>query len=314
LFQEEFKEKMLKDLANLPKPKIDKRGASEFFADPKSARSMQLIDLFNKNLKPFQKELDDNHTLTITTANLEIMAVALMSVKTSADEEKRFERLDAIADQLQIYENQLLTVRDNLDALLKLEAKAMETKKAADDLRSLLKSGIVIDWLFRSGFSVEEIATMDSNLLHLSVSIDSLFRDAHALDDDIDRLLKEEMEMAHNVNKIWWTEFGEQFRLHVKELRAKEAAEARARAAQAAAAAPPPAAPVGLNPDQLGIFYKLRTDESQILYQLNQIDQKAATANTQELAKLNQQRRDLLDRLKQVRDELKPYGETSALH
>ena len=42
IFQQEFREKMLKDLENMPKPKVDRRYAGDYFADPKTASAIRL--------------------------------------------------------------------------------------------------------------------------------------------------------------------------------------------------------------------------------------------------------------------------------
>ena len=310
LLQEEFKEKMLRDLANLPKPKIDRRGALEYFSDPATARSVKVIDLFNKNLKPLRKELDENHALQITTGNLEIVGIALAPGKTAADTQRRFERLDSLAQGLRTYEDQLLTLRSNLDALLELEPRSRETQKGADDLRGLLKNGYVITWLFDHGFSVEMISQLDSNLAYVSVSIQMLFDDARSLRDDVDRLLREEMDLAHGVNRIWWTEFGTQ--LH--QLVAEDEAKRRRAAAETAPTPNEPRSAVILNADQRGMLAVLTTREGEIIFKLHQLDDAALhERNPEKLSSLRGQRDQLLSQLKDVRDRMKPYGGSGGL-
>jgi hypothetical protein len=317
IFQSEFKEKMRRDLAALPRPKIDKRGAAEFLKDSSVKGSMGLLDLFSKNFIPLGQELSTNQQALIGRVNLKLVGVALTSGKTSADAERKLRLLDDIANELHEYEELLLTIRDNLEAILEMEEKALSTKKAADDLRDLLKSGLVIDWLFHEGFTVEEISSMDSNLLHLSVSIDMAFRDAHSLKDTVDKLLEDEFGWARVVNKIWWNEFAAELQLLLKERQKQRddatAAQKQQAQKQTAEARPRERGPVFRNADEMGTYYGLRTKEGELLFQLEQLEKKVATLRPGTQSQdLKEQRDDLLEQLKSVRERLKQYRVTTA--
>jgi hypothetical protein len=216
-----------------------------------------------------------------------------------------------MAEELRAYENDLLTVRDNIDAVLELESKALETKKAADDLRAMVTNGLVLDFLLKHGLSVEEISQIDSNLNWYSTSIRIAFEQAHALKADVDRMLDEEFALAHQVNRIWWLEFGDQLRAHLREKRAQEQREREQK--RAAAPGDDTATPRALNSDQLGTYYGLRTDESKVLNELRALDEEARGASQQDLPKSAARRGELLNRLRDIRKQLEPYGSGPAL-
>lgn len=231
-FQAWFKDKVARDLEALPKPKIDKRGAQDFLSDPQAAGSVHLLDLFNKNLKPFGKELEDNHRQFLTGVNLKIMLIALAVPPEGKyqDVSNLLEKADDIDAELGEYDQLLSTIGENLDAILAMESKALETKKAADDLKAFLKNGYVISWLFHQGFSVEDISKMDSNLSYLSASIGLLFEDTRQTKALLARLRAETSAQQKGVKKIWWDLFARQVRQTIKQ---REEEDARNKPAEA---------------------------------------------------------------------------------
>ena len=76
ILQSELRGKIARDLAKLPKPKIDKRGAEEFLQDPGAAPGTKLMDLFNKQLKPFRGELSEFHSGLMGELNDELLGLA----------------------------------------------------------------------------------------------------------------------------------------------------------------------------------------------------------------------------------------------
>jgi hypothetical protein len=308
LFQAWFKGKVARDLDALPKPKIDRRGAQSFLNDPKAADGAHLLDLFNKNMKPFQQELEIDNQGVITNLNLRLMALALKQDKTRQDVEARLGELDDIDDELGEYDDALSTVADNLDAILEKEEGALEAKKAAIDLRALLTNGMVLDWLIKEGFSVEEISSMDSNLAFLSASITMLFDDTRSTQALIQRLREKANTLRRASKKIWWDEFGKQVQLTIRQqeaLRAQTQADARKKAD---ASKPQPQGqeadrPVFRNSDEMGSYYGLRTRESEILREIEQMEQQTPTNGNKGFAR----RDELLHELAQVRQDLKRY-------
>jgi hypothetical protein len=122
ILQAKMKEAMLKDLENMPKPRVDRQAAASFFANPSTAKAIRLIDLMNKNLEPFGRELDEHHAKIVAGTNAEVALLAL-SEKLSVDE--RLEFLTGLHEQLEIYERELNVVFDNLQAAKGLSAKAL---------------------------------------------------------------------------------------------------------------------------------------------------------------------------------------------
>jgi len=306
LFQSWFKEKVAADLDALPKPRIDRRSASSFLQDPDAAGGASLLDLFNKNMKPFQKELDDNHQKIMSANTLRFWALALKEDKSKADVEERFQELDAIDAELDDYDQLLGTVEDNLDSILEKEEQALKTKKAADDLRAWLKNGLVLDGLIRQGFSVEDIEAMDSNLAYLSSSVSSLMDEARATRQQVENLRQAVDTLRKSAKKVWWDEFGHQVQELIKERQAKRQQAWEAAKKQAEAEHPheePSERPAFRNSDEMGNYYYLRTREGEILREIEQLENHTPAEPDDEFEKRN----DLLEELKRVRDQLRKY-------
>ena len=229
LFTSVFRDKVESDLANMPRPKIDKRSAKGFLSDPATADSMRLIDILSKDLIPFGRELQAKHEELLLAAQLKLAAVSISALSPEA----RLEQLSDLGDDIDAYDNQLSTVADNLDAVLEQKDAAMKTAKACDDLRALLNTVYMEHHWIETGFSVEEHGQVDSNLANLAVTIRIAFRDAAALQRTIAKLEAEEQAFRKSVSVIYDQEFAV-----VAEALLKE----RAKAA-AAKPTPPPSAP-----------------------------------------------------------------------
>jgi hypothetical protein len=128
IFTSWFKSKMLRDLENLPKPKIDKRNAQDYFTDPNTRAALTTADVLGKNLRPFARELQEHHVSIVGTIQLELAVLAHSGLSYEA----RLDFLNQQAVQLQVYLDQLLTVRDNLEAAKKLERKCLDDRDLAD--------------------------------------------------------------------------------------------------------------------------------------------------------------------------------------
>ncbi len=299
-----FKEKMLHDLEALPKPVVDQRRAGPYFRDPKTRDAVTTLDVLGKNIPEFTREMDAHAARTITTANLELAATALMSEAGQAAYERRIERIDAINEQLSAYEEDLLTIRDNLDALLDQEPRAMETRKAADDLRALLENPVVAGQLLERGYlSPEELSQSTSNLAHLSVSLGMTFADARTCRAAIDLHVAEIQKLHGGVRKIWWMEFGEQFEAHLEERRAAERRVAD-RLVGGAGVRPAPAASGVLNADQRGMQAYYNTKDAEIRMELG----KLGDPSEGEDAGKAQRRAELIDQLRELQRRREQAG------
>jgi hypothetical protein len=130
IFQEKFKAYMVDELANMPKPRADRRSAQEFFSDPRTAKTLRAIDLLNKSLGPFSTELAAHHQSVIASGVLELV---LLRVSLIGDEE-RIQFLSGFEDQLSAYEENLRIAELNLEAANAQSGRALEAAKAAEDL------------------------------------------------------------------------------------------------------------------------------------------------------------------------------------
>ncbi len=201
IFREGFKAKVVKDLENLPKPKIDKRSAQEFFTAPNPGKGLRVVDLLAKKLQPFAKELSEHHTKVIFTANAEIATLALSSLSL----EPRLEFIGSVKDQLDVYSNQLRIVRDNLEEAKKLESKCMEAVQAAEELSKLMERAIIADWLLKQGFSFDEIVTIYDNLKDFSGRMRGMFRDLNALLAQVETHIQEQATLSSSLTKLNWS-------------------------------------------------------------------------------------------------------------
>jgi hypothetical protein len=168
IFQSEFKEKMRRDLAAMPPPQIDQRSLGDYLKDPAAKDSMRLIDIFSKNFKPFGQELRETQGEILAGFIPRILVLKLLPPQSPTTVDNKIQALHDIMDELGPYEEILVSIRDNLSAILALEEKAHESQKAADDLNALLRNGAVFEWLFNQGFKVDELSQMSSNLSHYS--------------------------------------------------------------------------------------------------------------------------------------------------
>lgn len=276
LMQHGFKEKVAKDLENLPKPSIDKRSAAAYLLDPSKASGPRLIDLMNKNFGKLGKELDDDNTQRLNTTFFEFLATPLIEANKAKDYEKRFERLDELADGLRAYEDQLDTMSENLDAIIDEEDKLRAYQKGARDTLKLMERAIVWDELLKMGFQFEEIEQIHMNLKSYVAAIDRILRDAKSLKKKIEELQGKSEKMREQIDEAWKIELGSQFGQHLKEKRAEEAWLRQQKEQYVEMVACD-----WLNSDQKGLYYELRTQESQGLFKLQDIEKKLKTEESE---------------------------------
>jgi Domain of unknown function (DUF4157) len=220
LLEQKFQEMMLEDLEKLPKPKIDHRAAADYFRDPQQAKSMKVIDLFNKELGAFQGELESHSTGVLWAATFETLAAGEVT-----DLEDRLERLGATSEELSIYQEDLAIISDNLDALLDLEKGALESAEAADDLIEIMRHPLAVDYLVRT-IGVEGYSQAESALLHHAAAIRKLFGDARKLRASLDQLMKQRDEMEETIDGFRRDAFKELVRERMEEVK-KEREEAQ---------------------------------------------------------------------------------------
>jgi hypothetical protein len=300
-----FKEQLLKDIEALPKPEADTRQAGAYLRDPRTREAAKTLDILGKNLPAFTAQLDGDAARTIGTAKLELAATALVEGSDQAAYERRIERIDAIKEQLSAYLEDLLTIRDNLDALLELEGRATEAKRSSDELYGLLDDKYVAAYVVEKDIlSVEQLSAVKSSLSHLSVTISMTFGDAHAAHDAALRHIAAIQDMLDDVGAIWWSQMGEQFEAHLKARHA--AAMASADRQEKAAGVPSPQRPSTrlLNSDELGTRALYNTREAEIRRELGMLGD-PVSGESPETA---QRRRELLDELIEIREARRKAG------
>lgn len=245
-----FRSKVESDLANMPHPKIDKRSAKGFLSDPSTADAARLIDMLDKDLLPFGRELRAKQEKVLAAAQLKLLAIGVSSLSA----EDRLKYLTDMTDQFDDYEAQLATVEDNLDAILAKKDEALKTAKACDKLRAILNTVYMEQHWLETGFTIEEHEDVDSNLAHLAAVIRGAFGDAQKLQQQLEKLEQEEKSFRQSLNAVFKQEFDVVFEARLKEQQKRDAAKAAAAAKRPPTPPPaprksPPPAPVA--PDLL---------------------------------------------------------------
>jgi hypothetical protein len=202
IFTSYFHDYMLDQVAKMPLPKIDRRSAAEYLSDRNARESMQILDLFNKNLKPFERELMKHHLALIGSTNLELVALKASGFST----QQRLNFLTSVENELDVYLKQLLVVYDNTDAMLELETEAIKRAEAAEKIGDYINNLWVADYLLKIGFSLDEIVSIWANLKAFAHNAKSTFKDAHNLRNLTQRLIDEASTLDQNVNRIYWFE------------------------------------------------------------------------------------------------------------
>ena len=200
ILQSVMKDAIADSLAKMPKPKADPRTAGAFFSDPTTAKSLRLIDLFGRKLQPFGQELAQHHTSVVAQTNAEIM---LLAVAKLSDLE-RLEFLSGLNDQLNAYTNDLNIVFDNLDAAKNVAAQTIDTAQGAEQLAKAIDNALIADWLLKQGFSFDEILEMHANLRDYAGRVRRVFQDVNTVHAQVEKLLEQANELAHQVNKLYW--------------------------------------------------------------------------------------------------------------
>jgi hypothetical protein len=200
IVQDKMKEWIRRDLEGMPKPRVDRREAAAFFSDPATARAIRLLDLMDKHLDDFGRELDAHHAEVIAETGMELRLLAL----SRFPDDRRLEFLTGLQDQLSDYQRDLLVVNDNLEAAKAVGTKAIESAKGAEQLASLVERALIADWLLQQGFKIDEIVKLYSNLVHYSDRVRRIFKEVDERYAQVQRLLQEEEELASQVNKIYW--------------------------------------------------------------------------------------------------------------
>ena len=202
------------------------------------------------------------------------MATAMLPEKTTAQYETKLGQLDSIQSDLDAWEQELLTIDSNLDALLEMEGQLKQMAAGARSAKNFFSLIGVGDEMMKIGFTYEEYVDLLWTLENIANSVDITLRDAHKAKDTVRKLIDETADFDHRVNKIWWDEFGGQFKQLVKDQndakrRAQERSMQRTKARYGTLEGFEPL--TNWNSDQTGMWYMYKTQEGEILFQLNEL-------------------------------------------
>lgn len=281
LIQGSLKEMVLDDLAALPQPQPDKRSARAYLSDPKAANGMRALDVLTRNLGQFTQDLEAEHSKIYTESFLQMLQTVSLPEKTNEQYEKKIEQFGSIQSALDAWEQKLLTIDSNLDALLDMEGQLKQLAASAQSTRQFLSHIGVGDELLKMGFTYEEYVDLLLTLDELSQSVAITLTNAHKAKETVRRLLDETADMDHLANKKWWDEVAGQFQ---KLLKDQEAAKRKAQERSMLKTKAQYGSLEGLEPlstwnsDQLGMWSLYKTRESEILFQLNELTKTAANS------------------------------------
>jgi hypothetical protein len=281
ILQDWFKQKVLDDLAALPQPRPDKRTARAYLSDPKTKNGVRALDVLAQNLGPFSADLATEQAKISSTRFAQLIATTVMPEKTTDDYEKKLHRLDELQNGLDAWEQELLTIDSNLDALLELEGQLKQTAQAAQDLKKMLSLIGVADELIKMGFSYEEYIDLLTVLDNVSNQVATTMANARKAKEAVRKALNQTADFDHQVNQLWWQEFGGQVNRLVK-----DADQARRQAQQRSMqrtkikyGSLEGLEPLHLwNSDQQGMWYFYKNRESEIIFQLNEVTKGAANS------------------------------------
>jgi len=213
LLQSTFREQMLKSLERMPKPKADKRAAEDYFKDPNVRVSMRTIDLFDRDLAPFIRELTSKNEGIRSQVVGEILLLAVSSMGN----EERLAFSSGLDEQLSSYEADLSTVQDNLDAAMALEPTSMVAAKSAQELFAMIDTRIAEELMFRNGFAVEDIAGIRDNLTTFQSRMRSAFAQVRSAKVAVDAIVTDARATHHTTNRLYWQIAGELISAKMKE-------------------------------------------------------------------------------------------------
>jgi len=206
-FESKVQEKMLDDLRNLPKPKIDERSASEYLLDPNTSKAIKVLDVLNKDFKIFSTSLTTAHnTAMFKVARQAMDNRSLLTSVTPSKREEGITRSGGLLESLEIYKYSLSIVKSNVNSILKLKGSLLEAKAAADNLHNMLdpkknvaKGYLAAKLLERIGIVAYQ--NIVDSLLQLSVAIESCIKDAEDLLANVERLIKETNGLAGQISE-----------------------------------------------------------------------------------------------------------------
>lgn len=213
ILQVSFREQMLKSIEQLPRPQADRRAADAYFRDPNVKTAIRTLDLLNRDLAPFVRELTEKNNGVRGQVIAEVMLLGVS--RMSLEERQSF--ASGLDEQLNEYEMALNTVQDNLDAAMALEPGALSAAKAAEELFALIDNRLSEELLFRNGFTVEDIAGIRDHLRSFQAHVRSAFAQVRAAKSAVDAIMEDARATHHTTNRLYWQISGELIARKLKE-------------------------------------------------------------------------------------------------
>lgn len=213
ILQSTFREEMLASLARLPKPRSDQREAEAFLKDPNVKGAIRTLDLFDRDLAPFTRDL----TARNDAVRGQVIAETLLLGVSRMPVEERLAFVTGLNDELDLYEKDLVTVQGNLDAAMALEPGAMASAKSAEELFAMVDTRVAEELLFRHGFAVEDIAAMRTALKSFQTHVRSAFAQVRAAKGAVDAIVADARSTHHAANRLYWQITGEMLVSKMKE-------------------------------------------------------------------------------------------------
>ena len=163
-------------------------------------QSMKTLDLFNRDLKPFVRDLQARSDAIGGQVVAETVLLTVLPL--SAEEAQAYAA--GLDEQLGIYESDLLVVQDNLNAAMALEPNAMAAAKSAQELFALIDTRLAEELMFRNGFAIEDIAGIRDNLGSFQRRVQSAFAEVRAASAAVDAIVAQASATHNAANKLYW--------------------------------------------------------------------------------------------------------------
>jgi hypothetical protein len=272
--QQAMRQMVLDDIAALPQPKPDSRSALEYLRDPATGKGANSLDVLTKNLASLPSDLQTQQTSVTGSRFAQLMAVALLPEKTPEQYEVKLRQLEGIQNALDAWESELLTIDSNLDAILDMESQLTQVANSARSMHRLFSTALAADEMLKHGFEYEDWVDLLFVLDQIANRADQAIANARADKLVVRRMIDETADFDHQVNQIWWNEFGGQVGQLIKNEDAKRRQaqqqsmlRTKARYGTLEGLDPMPV----WNSDQLGMWYYYKTREGEILFQINEL-------------------------------------------
>jgi hypothetical protein len=198
LAQQWLQDKYLDDLAQLPTPPADPRNALDYLADPRTGSGINVLNLLSKNWgEAWQSIRRSDHQLFATSAAAQnrLLVTDLRPVP------ERLPDLGSLMDDIETVADQFVTILANIDAILALESRLLQTADHAEALEEYIHdfgyAGIV--WAVVP-LGPDDVHRAELTLRHLKVACRKIPADLRMLRPLVQQLADEWLVAASELN------------------------------------------------------------------------------------------------------------------